>query len=364
VRTVLLLGLLSPTLALAAEATDMTEPLRADLRVGYRGSYAYATITEDDASVVYARRVELRHDLHNVIEFSPVKGLALWTDIVATPGYSLRYPEATEMVYDPVSGGGTYDNGPPLANPPEWRGSGLQGVWIGIGAKPFSASYEHSIPVETRFDFAVRTPSKSTLFNGADRRGVSPGGTALRMRAGFSLDKGRTAPWMRIDYRMELGAKVDVTDSNGDLVTSELPIRASSRLQVDIGVELEASENREKGARTAFDLRLGLGYASPGRHASGFYLPSVLDASRDITVTETDYLDVKFGIGMVVDINHWFGFRFSGAGVYGLPHRIEHVYPARTAYDSFQVQWGAELVGRIRTKRDTERAAARESLDG
>ena len=59
-----------------------------------------------------------------------------------TPSYSIAYPDAVEMRFDPVNLAGTYEGGDSINETPTFSGSGVNGVWFGVAAAPFHESFK------------------------------------------------------------------------------------------------------------------------------------------------------------------------------------------------------------------------------
>ncbi len=256
-----------------------------------------------------------------------------------------------EMLYDPYSGTGTYTGGSTIDGP-IFQGGGAHGFLIGGAFAPLSEMWRRNFGISWRLDLGYRTPSpKQTLFTGPDgERGAAPGGHALVVGAAFSARRGRSNPYLDFDFVFESPARVDVVDAEGAVVESDLRVYPASTIDMTVGVELIASENTERQSRVDVDLFLGFGYRSWEDLPSGFNLPSVLDATRDVPVTRSDYVLMSMGIDY--DINKWIGLHADIAGRYFTPHQLENVYDVYTGADTFEITWRFGLVGRVRLKDD------------
>lgn len=339
---------LVPVFALAAEVTDAPPKFRGDVHLGYDGTFEQVGLEE--AAATYGIRNTSRHDLGLRLEFAPWTGVLVRIGLPITIQQRITYPAARQMLYEPVNGQGSYVSGQPLDVAPIDSG-GLQGAWFGVGLKPFSESYDRSLPVEMRFDIGVRTGGKNQTMYGASR-GASPGGAALRIDGAVSKRTGVVDAYSLFTYHHEFGAKIDVVDADGTTWSSELPIRAGSYVDATIGAEFVAMEKPEKSSRLAVDLNLGLRYQSWEDRASGFWLPSVLEPSRSVPVTRSDYLVGRLGAGIDYHLNRWVGLRAGVNGQYFTPRTIESAYQVRTDGPSFGLGWHVAAVGRIRLKGD------------
>lgn len=344
-----------PSVGLGAEVTDLPPQFRGDVHVRYDGAFDQVGIEED--GVTYGLRNHLTHDVTIKLEAAVYQGVALYIALPIEASWRIWYPTGTDgvpaarqMLYEPVSGQGTYVKGQPLEVAPDLSGSGLQGVWIGVAGAPFREDYHRGVPITSRFDVAVRTPARNQTMYGQGR-GAAPGGVGLLVAGAFSADRGIAEPYLRLAYQGELASDVEVTYADGSS-GGTLRLRPASTVSATVGAELVAMDNPTTGSRFAFDLSLGMTYRSWSDVASGFWLPSVLPTSMGIPVTQGETVMVHGGAAIDVDITRYVGLRLGATGTYFTPYRIEHVYPMRTDGQSFAMSWTAGLVGRIRTKSD------------
>lgn len=345
-----LLAVFSPAV-FATDITAMPPALRGDIHVGYSGDFGFVGLEEGSA---YVGRADLfRHDMLFGGEFAPIRGLAINLQVPYTPSWSLKWLEARKMAYDPVQNTGSYATGETINDPPKLTASGTDGVWIGLAFAPFSASYGKGLlkqNVDWRLGLQYRTGGGSTLWSAPDgHRGVAPGGSAWRLTAAFSTRRGDSCPYLGLDAVFEGKPVVlDIVDESGTTWATGLPIDAASHVDVRAGVEITDQEIAETGYRFAWDLYMGFGYTTWQDIPSGIFLPSVLDASRTIAVTEGDYVHGKAGMAAIVDINKYAGMRIGVEGGYKMPHTVENVYPIRWSADSFDVVANVSFEGRIR----------------
>lgn len=341
-----ILAALLPAWASAAEVTDLPPRWRGDVHVRYDGNVERVGLEESDK--VWALRNVLRHDVGIAAEVAVWHGLAVRLGLPITASQQISYPLARQMLYDPISGEGSYSNGPRIENPNEIVGTGLQGVWIGLAAAPFREDYQRGLPFTSRIDLAIRTPG-ATLYDAT--RGASPGGVAVRMDAAFSVVRGPTNPYLRLGWQWEGGTTASVTNPDGSS-GGEVEVQGGASVDAAAGVELVAWKNEAASSRFAVDLFLGVGYRGPERRPSGFWLPSVLPASVGLSVTQTEFLLVRGGAALDVHITRFVGLRLGGEGQWFTPHRIENPYAVRTDPASFGAAWNVAVVGRIRLKGD------------
>jgi hypothetical protein len=348
--------------ATAAEVTDLPPKFRGDVHLRYGGDFQQVGIAEtapDGTDRTFAIRNTIRHDLGIRLEGAVWRGVAVTVGLPITIQQTIFYPTdpdtgltaAREMLYEPSLGFGSYTNGQPYAAP-AYQSGGLQGAWFGVAAAPFHESYDNGFPITTRFDLAVRTPGpKGTLYGQA--RGASPGGAAVRIAGAFSAQRGKANPYVSFDFTHELPTTVpEVYDNDGRLLATDITVRENDRFDATLGAELIAVQKPGTDLRVAIDLFAGFGYRGWQDQASGFYLPDVLELSRSITVTRSEYMIARGGMALDWSFNRWIGLRLGAEGRYITPHRIENVYDAHTDPNSFEVGWNLGIVGRVRMKDD------------
>jgi hypothetical protein len=347
--TTILLALALSADATAADVTDLAPKYRGDVRLRYDGLFQQVGLEEDDLTV--GIRNFSRHDVTLRGEVSVLTGLGVTIALPITAQQRIWYPSAREMLFQPISGEGSYVDGPELPEDqrPDVRGKGVQGVWIGLAAQPFRQDYAKGFPLDARFDFAFRTPAPNGTLYG-EKRGGAPGGWGILLSGAFSARRGPAEPYLRLSWQYETAVHADVLYPNGT-TAKDVPIQPSSRVDARAGAELIALE-KPKGDRFAIDLWASFGYRSPETYPSGFWLPSVLPSSRGLGVVRGEYVIVGAGLGFQIDVTKWVGIRLGGEGQYFTPHRVENLYEVRTDAPSFQANWTAQLIGRIRTKDD------------
>lgn len=342
---------LFPLVVQAAEVTEIPPAFRADLEVRYDGSFDFVSLDEADQTV--GRGTRFRHDINLRTEFSPLTGIAVGLQFPITAAWAMNWSESKQMTFDPTTGSGTYLNAEPTETNDGWKASGLQGVWLTAAFAPFSQSYGKEglkQTVDWRLDVAYRTGSKNVLWTNTDgKRGAAMGGGAWRLGAAFSTTRGASSPYLAMNAVLEGKAvDFDIVDDNGTTWAQGLPVDPPSTIDIVGGTEILSAQNQDIGYRFVVDMYVGFGYVSWGDVPSGLYLPSVLDVSREIPVTTSEYLRVKGGLATTVDFNKYIGMRLGAEGQYYTPHRLEHPYAVRTGLDTFGVNVTAELEGRIR----------------
>jgi hypothetical protein len=331
--------------ALSAEVTAIPPELGLRAHLTYAGSSLSGGLVEGGQRVA-SRRIT-RHDLALGAEFAPIPWLAASLELELTPSLRYRYPEAREMVLEPLTGSGSYLSGEASAETPTVTASGLQGLWVGVAASPIPSAPGRGV---WRLDAALRTPSKNRNLwtEPKGSRGAAPGGSAVRLAGAFSTQMGVAEPWLRAELVREGKVEVDVVD-DGTTWATDLPLRPASTFDTDFGGEFLAWRNAEAGAKMSVNTWLGGGYRSWEDIATGVYLPNVLAGARRIPVTAGDTLEARAGLEAIVDVNEALGFRAATTFTWFLPYRLEHVYAVETTADTlrvgflFTVLGGAEL---------------------
>lgn len=337
--------LLAGGAAHAAEVTDLPPRFRGDVHLAYQGLAQRVGLEQDNK--VWGVRQHTVHALDLAAEAAVWDGVALRLSFPIAASDVISYPAAREMLFEPTTGEGSYVNGPQIAEPPELRAGGLQGVWIGLAAAPFREDYARGLDLTSRIDLAVRTPG-ATRYDAA--RGVSPGGVAVRLAAAFSVQRGPANPYFRAAFQWEGATRVDVVNPD-DSAGGTVEVHGPTTVDALLGAELVGWKNT-KDARFAVDLFAGVRYVGPERRPSGFWLPSVLDASKGLSVAQAEYVMVRGGLAFDVHVGRYVGLRFGGEGQWFTPHRVENPYAVVTDVQSFGASWTAALVGRIRLKGD------------
>lgn len=315
--------LLTPLAALAAEVTEMPAVMAADVDVEWQGDWGFGRLTE--AGDLVGKYKTTRQDLVLAPEFSPIAGLSIKLGLPYTPSWSLQWTEARRMAYDSDTGSGSMRDGAAV-DAPALRGSGGTGVWMGVGLSPFNETFSLGQQSTWRIDAAFRLPTPNSRWEDVDgKRGAGNGGAAWRVAAAFSTERGPSTPWMRFVATGD--APVTVAGVDGSGAATELVVRPGTSAVLSTGIEIAASEDREKHTATRFTVEAAFGYQSWSDVPSGLFLPSVLDASQGLVVTRGETMFAQGGLGFVLDVHANFGIRFGGGASYAMPYRVESPYP-------------------------------------
>lgn len=335
------------TAAYAAEVTDMAPARGGTASVAYDGSKGKARLAEEDVQI--ATRTATAHDLAVGIEVAPVDGIAFVLGFDAVAAWSMDFPDARPMLFEPVSGAGTYliDDG---VAPYTVSGGGFSGLWIGAAAAPWSETRNPNHRGSWRLDVAFRTgaPGASRWAGPIDDRGGAPGGSALRLSAAFSKAGKGGAPWTRVQLHRENGAQIDLTDASGAPLTLRAALRPATTLRLEGGVELAAWDDPAAGEHFAVDLHGEAAYRSWEDIGSGVLLPNTLDPGRSIPVTHSDGVWAGVGVALLGHLGPHARLRVGVDGRIETPGTQEHIYPVTSIGTPYTVLWSVSLQGRAR----------------
>ncbi|MCA9573045.1 MAG: hypothetical protein KC656_34655, partial [Myxococcales bacterium] len=129
--------------AWGAEVTELPPNLRADLHAGYVGSFEQVGLRETDQTV--GLREDLRHGVALRVDFTVYTGVALTLGVPVLAQQQVDFPRSRQMLYEPATDGGSYENGPALDPEPSWSAGGAQGVWLGAAFSPFREEWSKGL---------------------------------------------------------------------------------------------------------------------------------------------------------------------------------------------------------------------------
>lgn len=349
------------TAAYAATVTELPPFLHGDGGLAYTFDRTAGGLTQpaedpaaDDLDVGQRLLTTQRLDYRATFAFAP--GVAFTLDIPQYLSSTVAYDAAQEMVYDPGTGTGTYDGTDALEAGEYVKGGGFGGLWLEVGGTPFSEAFTRRNNKATWLvSLGVRTPDKSSLWtvDESGKRGAGPGGAAFKLASAFSKRTGRTDSYLAADIVWEGKTDVVLADASGvPYAGSSVELDPANHGSIKLGTEITAAHNDVSGTLVALDVHMATAYTAFGDVASGVYLPSVLDASLEAPVQQSESLEAGGGIGLIwrpiefVQLHAW------GEMYYHLPQRIESPYPVYTAMDTTRTVIGAELTIRLRDAKD------------
>ena len=333
--------------ALAAEVTEIAPKLRGDLGLSYDTLVQRDRLEEDGTEV--GQRVLASSQLTLEGSFSFTHGAALF---FAVPRFSdsIRFPEGSEMAFDPNTDSGTMIGTDPLDAAVSVEGKGLGGTWIGLRGAPFhedlfaSRGDRSSWLLEAGYRFADKTPLW-TITEG--QRGAGPGSSALRLRGAFSTTHRSAQPYITTSLLRSRTQTIDVYDASG-LAISAAEITPASEAAMSAGVELFVFQHEESGSHVSLDFRTSFAYQSWQTLPSGLYIPSILSASRSVLVTQSERTTADLGLGINSRIKEYAQLNVGGTIGTSSPQQIEHLYAVSTAPGT--LRWGMHVEARFRAR--------------
>jgi hypothetical protein len=334
----------------AAELTDLAPAMRGDIAVRYDWDAERARLQESGETV--GKRVIAAHTVTWSGSFSFIDGAAAFFEIPHIAAEKVRYPEANAMIFDPTADAGTMLNTSKLADPPEIRGTGVGGMWIGLRGTPVSEQLFGKRGDRTTWmlETAVRFKDKTNLWTYGPRgtRGAGPGAPAVRLATTISTTKGDASPY--VDVRWERSGRIttDLVDENENVLATGVELRPASTVGLSVGTDLLLEEYGTDGAQVAMDFRGTFAYRTWQDIPSGIYLPDILDASTGLVANESETASVMFLTGVNWRIHEYVQLNISGEVGTGTPRRAENFYPVSTGMGN--VLWGltTDLTFRLR----------------
>ena len=325
----LLVGPVIPA-AEAAEVTEIAPMMRGDAEVREDSGAERTRLVEQGETV--ANRNVAAHVVTVGLDFSVGPGVGIWLDVPIYAGESVGFTNAREMIFDPDLDTGTMLGATALSEDPFRNGSGVGGVWLGLHGTPFSQDFERGDKATWLVEFGFRTPDQTNFWTTGEsgKRGAGPGASAWRLHTAASTTHRWAEPYLFGTAVLSNTVTVDVVDDTGATVATAMEVTPSDTVDIGAGVEAKVWENVEDGSRVHLDFRGTFGYRSWQDIPSGVYLPTILDASRSVRVTQTESTFIKGTLGA-----HYRILKYAQVGVTGgvgtvSPYRIEHPYEIAT----------------------------------
>ncbi len=311
----------------AADVTEFPDRLGGRVTAGWAGQWQRADLLQDDVHV--SERHVSRQGFDLGLEFAPVRVLAATLHLETVPSLIIDYPDSVPMIFEPLSGAGSYPTTETAPAPYRVEGSGVSGLWLGVAAAPWSESRNESHARSWRLDVAFRPGSKGkNLWTGPiDARGVAAGGSALRFSGAFSRTRGQGEPWVAVGGRIENRAEIDLTDIDGTDLAKAVLLRAASRFHLAGGVSWRPIDNEDN--TLALGPTASASWDTWADHASGVWLPNTLEAGRTIPVTSGETVTGAAGALVRATVGG-FGVRANFDVALTTPHHPEHLYEVST----------------------------------
>ncbi len=346
----LLVGL-SP--ADAAELTNLPPAMRGDLDIRYLVDVENTRLVEDSTQVGQRRLTE--HELVYAPTFAFVKGVGLALEIPHYPSVRLAYPSASQMSVDPTTDSGTMVGSDAVTLEPE-LGSGFGGVYLGLRGSPmhqelFSARGDR---LSWLLDVGIRFPDRSNLWSykegGADKRGAGPGALGFKISTAFSTTHHGTQPYVRFGTVQSSRLTMDIRDSTGAKVASNVIVRPPSETEMIAGAEITLTEygEAEKAAYVKADLRGIFTYESWSWVPSGTLMPSVLEDTTGLIATQSERVTVMGQAGIDWRFHEVVELQVAGRVGTATPQTVEHFYPVEAGMGG--IAWGVHTTLRFRLR--------------
>ena len=335
--------------AQAAEVTELAPMLRGDLKVAYTTDAQRGRLVESEQTV--ARRNLTDHLMTWSLDVGVYTGVALVVEMPHYVSQRVRFPEASQMDYDPISGEGSLLGSDPVGSTEAEVGAGLGGTWIGIKGSPYHQEIwgDRGDRASVLFEAAYRFEDTTNFYSYGPRgtRGGGPGASAFRLRGAFSTTHRNTQPYLVGTWTRSGRITQDVVDAGGRVVSSGSTFTPASELDLRAGAEFKL-DSYQDGGEVDFDLSGRFGYRSWQDIPSGLYLADVLDASVGRTATEEEYAFVAARAGINWRMVHYLQLNVAGEVGLTTPRTIEHFYPVSTGMGTWT--WGVLTSLRFRLR--------------
>jgi hypothetical protein len=344
--------LLAATAALAADATSLAPFKRGDVELRHDSQLESMRLVEAGETV--GERMTATHHLTLGADFSFAPGAALFVDLPIYFSDRVAFASGREMTFDPNTDSGTYIDASALDidpfDKPGVQGSGVGGVWVGLHGTPFSQDFARRDRATLLLELAFRTPDKTNFWTADEsgKRGAGPGASALRLGMAASTTLRNTEPYTAFAWERVGALSTDVRDETGALLASAMEIDPASSATATVGTETTVWRDADSGGQVSLDFHLDLGYRSWQDIPSGLYLPSVLDASRTVPVTQSDAVFLEGGAGMHYRIIEYVQLGLGGTVGTISPYRIEHPYAVSSGVGT--LGWGVHGYLRFRAR--------------
>lgn len=348
----MLLSLLIVPAALAADITEIAPFMRGDVELRHDSDVERVRLVE--AGELVGMRQASVHTLTVGLDFSFAPGAALYVDLPIYLADRVAFGAGREMTFDPNTDSGTYIDANELTidpfDKPGPQGSGLGGIWIGLHGTPFSQEFARQDRATLLLEGAIRTPDKTNFWttDEAGVRGAGPGASAMRLALAASTTIKASQPYTRLSWERVGAITTDVRDDTGALVVSAMEVDPASSATATVGTEVQVWANADSGGQVALDFNLNLGYRSWQDIPSGLYLPSVLEASRTVPVTQSDAVLLEGAAGVRYRIIDYVEIGLGGTVGTTSPYRIEHPYDVVAGMGT--LAWGVHSYMRFRAR--------------
>ena len=372
-RTLLLLALLFPAAASAAEGTEWPARLRGDAFFTYDGGVELARL--DDRASVESPWVQVGRSLRQS------HGMRIEGAFTAYPGIVVRlglpivfhdrrvWNQANDMIWNPEASRATMVGGAPLtqdvadASLSSRTRAGFSDIWFGARFVPFAQEGlpGRDAPMNLGVDLAVVLPTGGNAETARDNgtTGPGPGGGGFRLSVTSSRRAGPMEPFFVFGLDLTAPTKVALQGATGDAVTAadtaedgRTPLDPADRANFRFGSEIWVTEDRKIDGATRILLSVGAGIVTPGELSSGRLLPAPLDPTVGHVALEEEHLVLDLLWGLRVRPKAPVEVRLDVGVAWTSPHSVERLgdstYTVRTGSNTLRIHGSLGAVARFR----------------
>lgn len=329
--------------AQAGTFTDAPGALQGDVAIQHATSFMSDSLYEQDTLI--GGRKQLYNDTGLRIKFGVINAISIEA-LIPYGTDSVTFSGISEMKYDPLSETGSYLDTPSMEEFTR-SGKGMEGTQLGLYFYPFHTKIHSNRGDVGNWQMGViyRMRDKSNFF-APDQdgiRGSGIGAQGLGLHTAFSKKSRGVEPYLSIKAIRSSSWDGEIRGDDGTLYEASATFEPHHSVNVRGGTELYLYDDVPLASYITLDLFGEYNYSSFQGIPSGTYLPSVLESTQDIIISQTELVSIQGGIGTNIQLSSMYAFRFSGQAGVVSPQRIEHIYDISTL-GTFQ--WG--LLGEIR----------------
>jgi hypothetical protein len=318
--------LLVLNIATAANVTEAPGALQGNIGIHNEWSASLSTLYE--AEEVVGKSRFLGSSVAMVGEFGIMDSLSLSMKIPYNY-QKLFFSQTHVMEFEPSISTGTYlgsEEGAKVRR----AGQSLGGIWFGLNALPFherihsdrgdTVSWKVGIGYKLRAQHNFLSPSED------GSRGGNLGASALTLHTAFSKHTSIGQPYLTMDLELCSPWNDDIRNEKGKVVIKNAKIDPANHADFRAGAEVFAWEDTALGHHLGLDFYGKFGYEGWQDVPSGIYLPSVLESTEDMVVTQTERMYAQGGLGLNFQLYTLSFLRLYGEMGVMSPQVIEHVY--------------------------------------
>jgi len=279
--------------ATAAEVTALPPQARGDVAIDYGVTVVPDTLREDNMQVGSRRSID--HTLHYRARFGILDMLAVELELPHAASSRIRFSDATEMVYDPVTQSGTM-TGTSAIRDIDRHGSGANGMWARLLGAPLSedvySARGDQITWLIGLGYQFKDNSSFWTRDESGQRGAGPVSPALEVQSFWSTQNNMTEPYLGFVWTKRFATETTARNTNGVVNQANLAVQDPSSIDIQTGMEIELWSDDDwangLGTEIALDLSGTFSYQTAGTVLSGVSLPSVLSLTAGQPVTQSE----------------------------------------------------------------------------